>query len=86
MEDVLSRVWENLIGRGGGPLALRLILQPTMAVILAIRAGLKHAREGRTPYFWSILSNPAHRHDLLQEGWKDVGKVFILTAVLDVIY
>lgn len=86
MEDVLSRVWENLIGRVGGLLTLRLIIQPTVATILPIRAGLKDAREGRTLYFWSILSNPAHRHDLLRQGWKDVGKVFILAVVLDVIY
>jgi hypothetical protein len=66
MEDMLSRVWENLIGRVGGPLTLRLLIQPTVATILAIRAGLQDAREGRTPYFWSILSNPTQRHDLLR--------------------
>jgi hypothetical protein len=86
MEDMLSRVWEDLIGRVGGPLTLRLILQPIVATILAIRAGWKDARAGRAPYFWAILSNPAHRHDLVREGWKDVGKVFILAVVLDVIY
>jgi hypothetical protein len=63
-----------------------LIIQPTVATILAVWAGLKDAREGRAPYFWVIFSNPAHRHDLLRQGWKDVGKVFILAAVLDVIY
>jgi hypothetical protein len=36
MEDVLSRVWENLIGRAGGPLTLRLLIQPTVATVLAI--------------------------------------------------
>ena len=86
MEEMLTRTWENLIGRLHGPLTLRLIIQPTVATILAIRAGVKDAQEGRPPYFWTILTNPAHRHDLLQQGWKDVGKVFILAAVLDVIY
>jgi hypothetical protein len=47
MEDILARVWENLVGRVGGRLTLHLVLQPTMAAILAIRAGLKDAREGR---------------------------------------
>lgn len=86
MEEMLTRFWENLIGRAGGPLTLRLLLQPTVATILAIRAGLKDAREGRPPYFWTILSSPTHRRDLLQQGWKDVGTVFILAVVLDVIY
>jgi hypothetical protein len=86
MEDMLSRVWENLVGRVGGPLSLRLLIQPTVATILAVRAGLQDARQGRAPYFWAIFSNPAHRHELLREGWKDVGKVFILAVVLDVLY
>jgi len=40
--------WEDLIGRLGGPITLRLILQPTIAVILAIRDGLKDAKAGRS--------------------------------------
>jgi hypothetical protein len=47
MEDALARVWENHVGRVGGPLTFRLILQPTMAALLAIRAGVKDVREGR---------------------------------------
>lgn len=86
MEEIWMRFWENLIGRAGGPLTLRLILQPTVATILAIRAGLKDAREGRPPYFWTILTDPAQRRELVQQGWKDVGKVFILAVALDVIY
>jgi hypothetical protein len=33
-----------------------------------------------------LLRNPAHRRELLRQGWKDVGKVFLLAAILDVIY
>ena len=29
---------------------------------------------------------PAQRDDMLKDGWKSVGKVFILALVLDVIY
>jgi hypothetical protein len=46
MEDMLSRVWESLIGRVGGPLTLRLLIQPTVATFLAIRAGWRDARAG----------------------------------------
>jgi len=86
MEDLLTRAWEMLRGRTTGPLNLRLILQPTVAAILAIRAGRRDAREGRPPYLWSVFSNPAHRRDLLRQGWKDVGKVFAIALVLDVVY
>ena len=86
MDEILKRVWENLIGRSAGPLNFRLIIQPTVATVIAIRAGLKDAREGRPAFLWAALSNPGYRPELLRQGWKDVGKVFILAVVLDSIY
>lgn len=86
MQDVLNRIYENLAGRISGPMAFRFILQPMIAAILAIRAGVRDSREGRPPYFWSVVSDAEHRRDLLRLGWKDVGKVFCLAIALDVIY
>ncbi len=86
MDEILKRVWENLIGRSTGPINLRLIIQPTVATIIAIRAGVKDAREGQPAFLWAALSNPGYRPELLRQGWKDVGKVFILAMVLDSIY
>jgi hypothetical protein len=86
MDDLLTRLWEHLGGRIGGPLTFRLILQPLVAAALAIRAGLLDARTGRPPYFWTILTNPTHRRDLLREGWKAVATVFAVAVVIDVAY
>jgi hypothetical protein len=86
MDEFLSRIWENLGGRIGGPLSFRLILQPVVAGALAIRAGLKDARTGKPPYFWTILTSAEDRHELLHEGWKAVAQVFVLAVVMDVIY
>jgi hypothetical protein len=86
MEDLLARIWENLGGRIGGPLSFRLILQPVVATVLAVRAGLQDARTGRPAYFWTILTSPADRRDLLREGWKAVAKVFVLAVIIDVVY
>ncbi len=86
MEELLMRIGEDLAGRLHGPMRFRLLLQPTMAVIFAIRSGLKDAREGRPPYSWALLTDPSHRAALLREGWKRISKVFILAVVLDVIY
>ena len=86
MDDLLTRLWENLGGRIGGPLTFRLILQPLVAAALAVRAGLLDARTGRPPYLWAILTNPAHRRDLLREGWKAVVNVFAVAVVIDVAY
>jgi hypothetical protein len=70
----------------GAIMNLRLIIQPAVATILAIPAGLRDARHDRLPFFWAVLWNPAHRRELLRQGWKDVGKVFVLAVILDVVY
>jgi len=77
---------ENMVARVSGPMKLRLLLQPTMATIFAIRSGLKDAREGRPPFLWTILTDSASRDYLIKDGWKSVGKVFILAMSLDVVY
>jgi hypothetical protein len=76
----------HLTGRLTGPMNLRLIVQPTVAAILAIRPGLRDARQDRPPFLSTLLRNPARRRGLLRQGWKDVGKVFVISAILDVIY
>jgi hypothetical protein len=55
------RLWQNIIDRPGGPMTFRFILQPAMATLAALFDGIKDARTGRSPYFWTILSNPAAR-------------------------
>jgi hypothetical protein len=86
MEDILRRFWGNLIGRASGPINFRLVIQPTVASVLAIRAGIKDAREGRPAFLWAALTNPAYRPELLRQGWRDVGKVFVLAVALDAMY
>ena len=86
MDDILRRFWENLAGRASGPMNFRLLIQPTVASILAIRAGFKDAREGRPAFLWAAITNPAYRPDLLRHGYRDVGKVFVVAAILDSIY
>ena len=86
MRDMLLRALMNVTDRIGGPMTFRIILQPTMAVLLAFRAGLKDAQQGRPPYFWTILTDPNQRADLLREGWKSIARVFFLAIIMDVIY
>jgi hypothetical protein len=86
LAEMFQRGWENILDRPSGPLALRFLLQPTVASVLAIRDGIKDAREGRSPYFWTVLSNPAERKARLSEGLKATGKVMILAIVFDAIY
>jgi hypothetical protein len=57
-----------------------------MACIFAVIAGLKDAKAGRPPYFWGLLTHPGQRAAMVRDGWKSVGKVFLLAIVLDVVY
>jgi len=86
MEDLFSRVIEDLLGRVSGPMKFRLILQPVMAAIFAIRSGLKDAKGNKPPYFWAIFTNSDSRLDMIRDGGKSVGRVFIFGIVMDAIY
>ncbi len=86
VEHILSRLWDNLAGRLTGPMNFRLILQPTVASYLAIRAGLADARHGRPPFLWAAVTNRIARGKLFASGWKDVGNVFVFAAILDAVY
>ena len=86
MEELIARGWDGLAARIGGPMTFRLILQPLMAALLALRAGLKDAREGRPAYLWTVLTDPGQRAELLHEGWKSIARVFFLAVIMDLIY
>ena len=87
LPEFLSRHWEMLVGRLQGPLNFRFIMQPLVAVILAIRVGVRDAREGRPPYlFWPFFTDSARRAELVRLAWADIGKVFIVAFTLDVVY
>lgn len=86
MDDIWIRIMENMADRIGGPLKFRLLIQPLMAVIFAVRSGLLDARLGKPPYFWALATRPDHRVDMLKDGWKSIGKVFVFALILDVVY
>ncbi|MGD8429237.1 MAG: hypothetical protein PVH31_02415 [Ectothiorhodospiraceae bacterium] len=86
MEELVARIAQNLADRVGGPLTFRFLLQPLMAVIFAAVDGKRDAAAGAPPYFWALFTNPDHRREMLQDGWKSIGKVFVLALCLDVVY
>ena len=81
-----STFWADFINRFDGPLHFRLLVQPVMAIVFAVRDGRRDAREGRSAYLWSLLTDPDERRYLVESGWKGISKVFVLAFALDVIY
>ena len=84
--QMLSRGVDHLIGRFSGPLNFRLFIMPAVVTVLAIRAGLRDAREGQPPYLWGLVLKRRERRQLFRSGLKDIGKIFIVAVVLDTAY
>ncbi|MDR0181820.1 hypothetical protein [Lysobacter arvi] len=85
VHDVV-RFYDDLIGRTQGPMSFRFFLQPTMALLMAVRDGVKDARTGRSPYFWTIVNAPETRRASLREGVKATTRILVLGLVMEIIY
>lgn len=86
MDDILSRIWEDLGSRIQGPMHFRFILQPLMATIFAIRDGVQDARNGRPAYLWSLFTDPRHRAERIRVGWKAVSRIFVIGMAMDIVF
>lgn len=86
MDGFFGWVAEFVCGRIEGPLKFRFLLQPCIATILAVKSGIADAKAGRTPYFWSLFSEPDQRLRHLREGWKSVSRIFLFALFLDIAY
>lgn len=86
MEDWISN-FLNAVGiRHEGPMSFRLYLQPVMSLVYAIIAGIKDAKGGKAPFMAALILGKEDRKESLKELWKDVGKVFILAVIMEVIF
>ncbi|WP_233856175.1 hypothetical protein [Paraburkholderia sp. HD33-4] len=86
IHDYFMRVLYVMTDRVTGPFRFRLVLQPTMATVLAVLSGLRDAKLGKPPYFWALMTDPGHRMDMARYGWRSVGRVFILAMILDIVF
>jgi hypothetical protein len=88
-DESLGRLWTDILDRPGGPMTFRFILQPTMAIIAALRDGFHDARLGRRPYIWALIHgvrDPGGRSGRLWEGVVSTARILILGVVMDIIY
>jgi hypothetical protein len=86
MDDLFARAIQNLFDRIDGPMAIRLVIQPFMATIFALRDGLRDARQNHAPYGWSLFKEPEHRGHRLRDGWRSIRMVFFAALAVDVVY
>ena len=88
-DESLGRLWTDILDRPSGPMTFRFILQPTMAIIAALRDGFHDARLGRRPYIWALIHgvrDSGGRSGRLWEGIVSTARILILGVVMDIIY
>jgi hypothetical protein len=86
MSSFFSMIWTNFLERLDGPMHFRFFMQPVVAIVFAIRDGSRDAREGRRPWAWKLVHVPEQRRYLLADGWRGIGRIFLIAIALDVIY
>jgi hypothetical protein len=86
MDDLFVRAVGHLADQVPGLLNPRLVVQPFMAVLLAILDGVDDAENKRPACFWSLATATGHRREMLKDGWKGVCKIFVIAMALDAAY
>ena len=87
---VSAALWSDILDRPGGPMTFRFVLQPAMAVIAALRDGVKDARLGRRPFFWALVARRAATRraaaGVCGRESSRPRRILILGVVMDIIY
>ena len=66
LDDMWTRVGEQLMARVTGPMHFRVYMQPAMAAVFAVISGLRDAKKAKAPYFWTLLHRPGERMEALK--------------------
>ena len=81
----LLSVAEGIIIRLAGPMSLRLVIQPVIALLLGIRDGRIDAKEGEPPFIVGLITNCRDRKAKLVSLFKSLSKAIIIAVILEVI-
>jgi hypothetical protein len=80
-----ERFFQDILARLSGPGRLRFIFQPTVAIILGARSGIKDAREGLSPFLWALAFQGERRRALLRSVFASIQDLVAIAILLDVI-
>lgn len=77
--------FQDILARLSGPGRLRFILQPTVAIVLGARGGMKDACAGLPPFLWSLVLHKEHRRELLRSALIATRNLAAIAILLDLI-
>jgi hypothetical protein len=75
----------DLFARLSGPGRMRFVLQPTVAIILGARGGVKDARAGLPPFIRAVILHGDHRLRLLRNMFASIRDLVALAILADVV-
>ena len=75
--------WHDIVETARGRGQLRLILQPTVAIILGLRLGIADAKAGAQPFLMRLFVTGRHRAQLAKGALMDVIVPYSIAVVLD---
>jgi hypothetical protein len=82
---LLDTVAERIVARVVGPMSLRLVFQPLVALLLGIRDGAMDAKAGEPPFIIDLIVDRENRRAKLAGVLKSLSKTIIIATVFDMI-
>lgn len=83
--SLLDALAERIIARLVGPMSLRFVFQPLVAVLLGIRDGAMDAKAGEPPFIIDLVIDRENRRTKLAGVLKSLSKTIIIATVFDMI-
>ena len=80
-----ERFLDDLVARLHGPGRLRFILQPTAAIVLGARDGVKDARAGKPPFLWGLAFRGSDRAGMMRTALVSVRDLVAVAILLDIV-
>jgi ribose/xylose/arabinose/galactoside ABC-type transport system permease subunit len=80
-----KQFFQDMLARLTGPGRLRFILQPTMAIIIGARQGVKDAHANLPPFLWTLAFHASHRRHALRTAFTDIRDLIAIAILLDMI-
>lgn len=79
------KFFDDILARLSGAGRLRFILQPTIALLIGRRDGIRDFQTRRPPFLVGLVLHPTHRHDLLRSAFVSVRDLVAIAIILDVV-
>jgi hypothetical protein len=77
--------FDDMLARLSGAGRLRFLLQPTVAILLGSRDGVKDARMKLPPYLWALAFHGEHRRELLRGTLASLREIVAVAILLDIL-